>query len=301
MAIPEESGLGPEFQYDLSAFLKVDPALVRWREAAAHATSLDQPRGLAALPDGGFLVAGDAKVRRFGADGKPAAEFAAAGPAYAVAVGPDGTVYAALKDRVQTFDASGKAAAAWPALGDRAYLTSIAAGPQDVFVADAGQRVVLRYDPAGKLVGRIGEENEARRAPGLLVPSPYLDVALGADGMLWVVNPGRRRVDCYTYDGDFRFAWGKASMKIEGFCGCCNPTHLAVLKDGSFVTSEKGLPRVKTYGPEGDFADVVAAPAQFAEGVTGLDLAVDIAGRVLVLDPSARTVRVFERKAPEGK
>jgi hypothetical protein len=114
--------------------------------------------------------------------------------------------------------------------------------------------------------------------------------------MLWLTNPGRRRVENHTYDGMYRFAWGKASMRIEGFCGCCNPTHLAIDADGRFFTSEKGLPRVKRYDPQGDFECVVAPPKAFADGTTGLDLAVDRAGRVLVLDPHRRAVRIFEPK-----
>jgi hypothetical protein len=82
-------------------------------------------------------------------------------------------------------------------------------------------------------------------------------------------------------------------MDIEGFCGCCNPTHFAFLPDGSFVTSEKGIPRVKVYDRLGRLAAVVAGPDRFREGVQGLDLAVDQTERILVLDPARRAVRVF--------
>ena len=52
----------------------------------------------------------------------------------------------------------------------------------DVFAADAGNRVVLRYDKSGKLLGRIGEKNKERNVPGIVMPSPYLDVTLARDG-----------------------------------------------------------------------------------------------------------------------
>jgi len=35
--------------------------------------------------------------------------------------------------------------------------------------------------------------------------------------------------------------WGKRSG-IADFFGCCNPAHLALLPDGRFVTSGKGIP-----------------------------------------------------------
>ena len=86
-------------------------------------------------------------------------------------------------------------------------------------------------------------------------------------------------------------------MEIEGFCGCCNPSHFAILEDGSFVTSEKGIPRVKIYDRLGRLASVVAGSDRFDEGTVGLDLALDSAQRILVLDPARRAVRIFVKDA----
>ena len=296
MAQWKPSGLGPEFTYDLSELKKVDPALIHYEQAASVPTGMMKPKGIAVGADGRLFVAGDGGVRVFDAAGKPVLQFETGGEPHCIALGKTGTVYVGMKDHVEVYDASGKRATAWKGLGERAYVTSLAVGEADVFVADAGNRVLLRYDTSGKLLKRIGEEDAAKHAPGLVVPSPYFDVALGPKGMLWLVNPGRRRVECYTYDGALRFAWGKFSMKVEGFCGCCNPTHLAIDADGNFITSEKGLPRVKVHDDEGNFKSVVAAPADFADGTVGLDLAVDAKGRILVLDPKRRAVRIFVKK-----
>ncbi|HUU91123.1 MAG TPA: NHL repeat-containing protein [Phycisphaerae bacterium] len=290
------SGLGPEFTYDLSELRKVDPTLVHYKQTGSVPTGMAKPRGIAVGADGRLFVAGEGGVRIFDAAGKPVAPFETGGEPHCIAVGKTGTVYVGMKDHVEVYDASGKRAAAWNGLGERAYVTSLAVGEAYVFVADAGNRVLLRYDLSGKLLNRIGEADEAKHAPGLIVPSPYFDVALGPKGMLWLVNPGRRRVECYTYEGAFRFAWGEFSMKIEGFCGCCNPTHLAIDRQGNFITSEKGLPRVKVYDDEGNFTSVVAAPADFADGAVGLDVAVDTKGRILVLDPKRGDVRIFAKK-----
>ena len=96
-------------------------------------------------------------------------------------------------------------------------------------------------------------------------------------------------------------------MAIDGFSGCCNPCSFALLPDGGFVTCEKGLPRVKIYDSQGGFVGVVAGPMEFAEGELalkgdwrqgsggGLDVAVDGAGKILVLDPIARRVVSFVR------
>lgn len=84
-------------------------------------------------------------------------------------------------------------------------------------------------------------------------------------------------------------------MGIEGFCGCCNPTHIAIQEDGSFVTSEKGLARIKIYNRLGELASVVAGPDQFLEGTEGMDLSVNSKGQIFVLDPKQKTVRIFQK------
>jgi DNA-binding beta-propeller fold protein YncE len=187
-------------------------------------------------------------------------------------------------------------------------LTSIAVSDQDVFVADAGNRVVVRCDTSGNLVAQIGKKDSSRNVPGFVIPSPYFDLVVSQDGLLRVVNPGRRRIEAYTFDGDIEFWWGAGSVNIEGFCGCCNPVNIAVLPDGGYVTCEKGLTRVKVYDSEGQFAGVVAAPRQLVRDgdlrvcdlpeecqAGGFDVAVDSAGRIFVLDTIKNVVRIFSK------
>jgi sugar lactone lactonase YvrE len=201
-------------------------------------------------------------------------------------------VYLGVGEHVEVHSPSGERRATWTGLGENAVITSIAVGEKDVFVADYGGRLVWRFDRSGKLLGKIGEER-------LVIPSPYFDVAIAPDGALWAANTGKRRMERFSLDGRLEESWGKASMEIGGFSGCCNPSHFAIRKDGSFVTSEKGLERIKVYGPHGKFVCVVAAPDDFVEGTVGIDVAVDSAGRVLVLDPKARKVRIFVEKEDE--
>jgi hypothetical protein len=90
-------------------------------------------------------------------------------------------------------------------------------------------------------------------------------VKLGKDGLLRVNNPGRHRVEIYTAEGDLELSWGKATVGIEGFCGCCNPTALGLLADGRCITCEKGLPRVKVIRQRGAFECVVAGTESFPQ------------------------------------
>ena len=288
--------------YDLTELRKVDPALVRFEEKEAVALPpAAVANGIAIGPQDALWVADEGGVRSFDAAGMAAGEFAVPGQPQRVAVARDGTVYVTLPNHVEVYDTAGTRLAAWAPADPKSFLTCIAVAANDVFVADSRAPAVLRYDLGGKLLGRIGEENEAKNIPGIIVPSPYFDVAVGPDGALWAANPGRHRVECYTPGGDLKSWWGRSSPKIDSFCGCCNPTHIALAPDGSFVTSEKGLPRVKVYAKTGEFESVVAPPSAFAETAVGLDVAVDSRGRVYVLDAAAKKVRVFERKKAEAK
>jgi hypothetical protein len=158
------------------------------------------------------------------------------------------------------------------------------------------------------LLNRIGGKNKVRNIPGFVIPSPYFDLAIADDGLLRVVNPGRHRIEAYTFGGDLEFWWGTYSPNVEGFCGCCNPVNFAILKDGGFVTAEKGLVRVKVYDADGKFAGVVAGPEQLIEAcdakicqvptncqLGGFDLAVDNKQQVLVLDTLRNVIRTFAK------
>ena len=306
-------GLGEEFNYDLKALGRVDPRLILYEEPSPPiAVGLAEPRGIATGPEDRVYIVGDRAVGVLNSEGQQTGRFELAGAPAAVDVDAGGLMYVAMTDHVEVYDGRGRKLAAWPAAGGQPVFTSIAAAENDVFVADAGNKVVLRYDKTGKLISEIGRNEPRRNIEGFFIPSPCFDVAMGADGLLRAVNPGRRRIEAYTREGDLEFWWGQSSTAIEGFAGCCNPAALALLPaGGGFVTCEKGLTRVKVYDAEGKFAGVVAAPEQFARhdalaetrdlySARALDVAVDAQGRVLVLDPLTAEVRVFVRRAAAG-
>jgi hypothetical protein len=303
------SGLGKEFVYDVKDLAKIDPNLILYEEAAkAISTSFTDSRAIAVDSQGSICIAGDKAIRVFAENGDLLNEIKLTDGPRCLMVADDGKIYVGMKGHVEVYDVRGKRLAAWQSLGDDAVLTSIAVSKNDVFVADAGNRIVLHYDTTGKLVNRIGEKDEGRNVQGFVIPSPYFDLAVGRDGLLRVVDPGRHHIEAYTFDGDVEFSWGKFSSGLEGFIGCCNPVNFAMLEDGSFVTCEKGLTRVKIYDAGGTFVGVVAGPEQLVEGGTvgicyfpadcqagGFDVAVDATGRILVLDTIKNVVRTFTK------
>ena len=302
-------GLGKKFKYDVDKLAKIDPNLILYEESAgAIKTGFANSHGIAVDSKGSVYVAGDKAIRIYAQSGVRLSEVKLEDMPRCLTVTEDGTIYAGMKDHVELYDAQGQRQASWESLGEKAILTSIVVSEGNVLVADAGNRIVIRYDMAGNIINKIGKKDSFRNIPGFVIPSPYFDIAVPKDGLLRVVNPGRLRIEAYTLEGDIEFWWGQPTVALEGFCGCCNPVNIAILPDGGFVTCEKGLVRVKVYNSDGSFVGVVAGPEQFGAGgkssictlpeecqTGGFDVAVDKEGRIFVLDTVDNIVKVFTR------
>ena len=305
--------------YDLSKYKVTDPRLILYREVKQFPTGFQEATCLALGPGGELYVGGDEAVRILDADGRQRKEVRLPGTPLCLAVAEDGMLYVGLGVEVLVLDPKGAVRTKW-SYGPKAILTGIALTEARAFVADAGARLVhirplpdatlrslpadrqvARPPPAGKLrstsgePGKLATTDEDTGDDGLIIYGPYLDVAVGEDGLVRVVDPGRHRVKLYAPEGALLSVWkSNPSISIRGFSGCCNPAHIALLPDGSVVTSEKGIPRVKVYSADGEFVGVVAGPESFGAGARKApDIAVDEKGRIVVLDRGAATVRVF--------
>ncbi|MCP5518269.1 MAG: hypothetical protein H7A45_13525 [Verrucomicrobiales bacterium] len=303
------SGDTNPYAYSVGVHEKTDPALVKYVERRRIDLPWKEARRLAVTPQGNLLVAAGQRLGEVTPDGSAVREVPMAAPLRCVAVAADGTIYAGFRAHLEVFEADGKRRATWEKSPERSWFTGIAVTDDAVFAADAGARVILRHDLAGQVTARIGERDKDRDIPGFVLPSPYLDVEWHPDGLLRVNNPGRHRVEFYTPDGALEFAWGRPTMAIEGFSGCCNPVNLAVLSDGRLVTCEKGLPRVKVYSAHGDFECVVAGTEMFPENAqagagdgfgdgtrASLDAVVGPEDRIYILDTVTAQIHVMERK-----
>ena len=300
-----------DFTYQIEEYKEIDPSLIAYRESLVFSSDLKEAKGVAVGPEDAIHVVGDLTVRTFAPTGNEVRTIELETPPSCISVAPsghalEGRLFVGTGDHVEIYDDTGKRTATWPSFGERAVLTSIAIAEKDVFVADAGQSRIHRLNLEGEVTGAIGDHDAKDNQAAFAVPSPFFDVAVHPDGWLRVVNPGALRVEAFSFDGNFELFWGKAGADIEGFFGCCNPANMAILPDGRYITAEKGLIRVKVYTADGQFESVVAGPKAFGAQAataneslsdheyTAVDVAVDSAGRVIVLDLTTGQVHVFE-------
>jgi len=260
---------------------------------------LDKLKGIALDGNGRIYAVGVPGVNVLDGEGKLVGSWKTPQQAWCVAAGEDGTVYVGLATKVLKFDGSGKASGSWgeegTAPGQFRQITSIAVRGIEVLVADAGNKCVHRFTADGDYSNDLGRRDREANFLGFIVPSPYLDCVITPDGKALVTNPGRARVETYSLDGELESHWGKAGMQAERFCGCCNPTSLALTREQYVVTAEKGIPRVKVYDRKGKMLAFIG-PKHFSPDAAGLDLAVDSKGRIYVADPVSAKIHVFALK-----
>jgi hypothetical protein len=285
-----------ECQYDLNALKKTDTNLLVRAGVSYIKPGMSNLTALAVDGDDNIIVGSRTGVEVLDARGERVTAFDVGSPVNCLAAVSDGDILAGMKDHIEVYSRGGERKAVWKSPDPKTELTSIAVSRDYVFAADYVNRLVWRFDHTGKLLGRIGDMDSRQRKSGFVVPSAFFDVAIAGDGSLWVANPGEHRLEHFTADGKLLTFWGKASTDAAGFCGCCNPSNIAIMPDGSIVTSEKHIVRVKIYGAAGELKGIVCGQEDWQEEAVGLDLAVDANERILVLDPQADVVRVYSRQ-----
>jgi hypothetical protein len=250
--------------------------------------------GLALGPRDAVYALGDDEVRVFVAAGRLTRRWGVPEKASGLGVAADGRVAVGSPGRVDLFDATGAHDGGF-AVGTRekpADVTAVRLFRDAVLVADAAARVIRRYDLRGAEQGLIGGRN---KTGGFMLPNRSLDFVVDAAGVVHATDSGRHQVTSWTLDGTMVASFGRFGMaRPEDFVGCCNPVNVAIAPDGSLVTAEKMVARVKVFGKDRTLLAVIG-PGHFDPMCLHIHLAVDSSGRVVTADPEHRTIEVFER------
>ena len=281
------------YELDLSQFTKVDTSEILYKEVKAIQLNAKKVGAISIYNDTIYVTA-DSTILLLNTDGLILKKIAI--PTQATALAVDDVIWVASKNRVLKLGKTGDVLADWPELGPRSVVTSLVVHQNHLYLADAGNRVVLDFTKNGEIAQKLGERSEEKGLEGFTVPSPYFDVAISEEGYLWAVDPGRHSLINFNADGSLRTSWQHSSANTEGFSGCCNPAHMCLMEGDRFVTSEKGIVRVKIYDQHGKYLGVVAAPNQFDEYSEAPDVCVDSEGRVLLLDFNRKQIRFFQLK-----
>lgn len=288
---PDRRGENP-FALEVDQYKEVDPGLVSHKEVRNFSLGSFDASAMVYFNDTLFIT-GDSTLALVLPDGSPVARYDIMPEPTSIAIDAQ-NIFIGYMNYVARYDHSGNLVQQWDTLGERAVVTNLAIGGNKVYAADAGNRRVVIYSIDGARLGSFEGKAQTEAGHGFIVPSPNFDLVVNGYGELWVVNPGKHALENYSDDGRMRGFWENSSIEVEGFLGCCNPARIAVLDEGAFITSEKGLVRIKIYGQSGALKSVVATPDLFKEEGEAPDVCAGQPGIIYALDFDRNVIRVFE-------
>ncbi len=284
----------PENPYELNVdqYKSVNPDLILYKETKNFKLKIQQPSGIV-FYNNQLIVAGDSLIQIIGNNGTLISEFFLPDHPSSITINSE-KLYVSFEAQLLVYNLRGELIQEFKDFDADPVLTSVAVYENNVFVADAGNRKVIHFLTSGEKINEFEGKHEEESLHGFIIPSANFDLNINENGELWVVNPGAHALENYAFDGTLRGFWEKTSMQIEGFSGCCNPARFAFLPNGNFVTSEKGLVRIKIYKPSGELVGVVAAPDKFEDDGHAPELAIDETGNIYALDVDKKMIRLFQ-------
>lgn len=280
----------------------------RWRElATGHSEEirgLVKPYGLAARQ--GRVYATDtaqSAVLLFDIAGARFKQFGDKDPGklqkpIGITVAPDGEIYVAdvTARRVLVYDGDGNYRRT---LGSDAELrrpVGVAVSPDGtrLYVVDIGgvdsdeHRVQVLDTQSGQLLQTIG-----RRGIGDGEFNLPVQAATAPDGTLYVVDGGNFRVQAFTGDGHFRFAFGEVGRFPGQFA---RPKGIATDASGNIYVVDAAFGNMQIFNPQGQVLmfigsrDKSSYPGKF---YLPAGVAVDETGRVYIADQYFRKIDIF--------
>ncbi len=246
-------------------------------------------KAVAVSSTGNIIAGGDSFISCYNNDHDLLWSLKTAWPVTSLSVCGD-TILASTMELILVISADGTLRDEWGPFEDKAIITSVASNGSSVAFSDAANKIVVILDRKGVVKKLIGQ-NDGQ----FIIPSPYFDVALGRDNRLFVANTGHRRIETRSAGGQLVSSFGEPGSAPGAFCGCCNPAHFIAVPQG-FITSEKGINRIKVLGKEGEFIEFVSSKNKFLPSIP-LDLASTDGNTVYAANPADSRIYIFSRTA----
>jgi hypothetical protein len=289
---PDRRGKNP-YALEVDRYREVDPELISYKEIRNFSLGLLIASDMS-YHNRTLYISGNAALAVIGLDGSPSTLLEILPGSTCLEV-DETHIFIGFGTYVAKYNHAGELLQQWADLGDRSVITNLAIKEDHIYVADAGNRRIVIFNREGEQTGMFEGKAEPDAGHGFIVPSANFDLAVNSFGELWVANPGKHAMENYTDDGQLRGFWENISFEIDGFLGCCNPARFTTLIDGSFVTSEKGVVRIKIYDQSGQLMGVVAPPDLFKEeDGKAPEVCADENDVIYALDFDNDMIRVFE-------
>jgi len=260
----------------------------KWKISGELQVSDGSLKAVAVSPSGNIYAGGDSFVSCYTSDLRMIWSIKTSYPVTALSIFGD-TIFASTVELILIIGTEGKIKDEWGPFEDKSYITSVTANQKRLAYADAGNKMVVILDKEG-IVKKIIGQNDGQ----FILPSPYFDVALDAYDNLFIANTGHRRIETRSPDGRLISTFGEPGMAAGAFCGCCNPAHFVITPNG-FVTSEKGINRIKILGNGGEFIEYVSSANKFVPSIP-LDLASADGNTIYGANPADSKLYIFSRK-----
>jgi sugar lactone lactonase YvrE len=284
-----------EKRYDAGQLHYVDESIILYEQKKSFKSHFNSALGLALDDANNLYICGNDGIRSFNKQFEFEEHFYYSESIRCIAISKKGQIIAASESTLIYFDNKGKVI---KKLSKKEWglLNSIVITKDFMFLADRMHRKIWKCNHDGEIIKSFGSIEEDK-INGLIIPGIHMDMALSSKGLLYVSNPGRHHVNSYTLDGNLVSVFGRPSFKHEGFCGCCNPVSIAIMNNGSLMTCEKGISRVKSLDLKGKLLGVVAAPIDFKNNKHAytIDLLQGKNNLVYLLESGTNQVYIYQK------
>jgi hypothetical protein len=245
-------------------------------------------KAVATSSEGRIYLGGDSFVSCYDTDLKMLWNTKTDSAVTSISVSGD-SIFASTMEHILVLNPEGKILNEWGPFEEGCLITSVSSNRNFVAIADAGNKIVFILDKGGEVKRMIGQSERE-----FIIPSPYFDIAIDKDNLLYTANTGKHRIETRSPEGEIKSFFGEAGAAPEYFSGCCAPAHFIVLPEG-FATAEKGINRIKILNTGGEFVEFVNSKNTFAKSVP-LDLASYDGKTIYAANPADSKLYVFKRK-----